>query len=140
MCDIRITDFLTDDEKYIRDEVFVKEQKFVDEFDEIDDNSTHIVIYDNNKPIACCRCYTLEDKTDYILGRFAVLKEYRGKHIGTELLKVAEKIARNNNAVKMSLSAQCRAKAFYNSFGFVEMGEIYYDQYCEHIHMEKSLK
>ena len=139
MYDIRITDYLTDEEKFIRNKVFVEEQGFVDEFDEIDDNSYHIVIYDKDKPIACCRCYTLEDKTEYILGRFAVIKEYRRKHIGTELLKAAEKIAKDNNAVKMSLSAQCRAKEFYKSCGFIEMGEIYYDQYCEHIHMEKSL-
>ena len=139
MYDVKITDYLTEDEKYIREVVFVKEQGFVDEFDEIDDNSTHVVMYDKDKPIACCRCYTLEDKTEYMLGRFAVIKEYRGKYIGTELLKVAERIAKENNAIKMSLSAQCRAKEFYKSCGFEEIGEIYYDQYCEHIHMEKTL-
>lgn len=139
MYDVKITDYLTEDEKYIREVVFVKEQGFVDEFDEIDDNSIHIVFYDMDKPIACCRCYTLEDKTEYMLGRFAVIKEYRRKHIGTELLKVAERIAKENNAVKISLSAQCRAKVFYKSCGFEEIGEIYYDQYCEHIHMEKTL-
>ena len=118
MYDVKITDYLTEDEKYIREVVFVKEQGFVDEFDEIDDNSIHIVFYDMDKP---------------------VIKEYRRKHIGTELLKVAERIAKENNAVKISLSAQCRAKVFYKSCGFEEIGEIYYDQYCEHIHMEKTL-
>ena len=75
MYDVKITDYLTEDEKYIREVVFVKEQGFVDEFDEIDDNSIHIVFYDMDKPIACCRCYTLKDKTEYMLGRFAVIKE-----------------------------------------------------------------
>ena len=139
MYDVKITDYLTEDEKYVREVVFVKEQGFVDEFDAIDDNSIHIVIYDGENPVACCRCYTLEDKTEYILGRFAVIKEYRRKHIGTVLLNIAEKVAKENNAVKMSLSAQCRAKDFYKSGGFEEVGEVYYDQHCEHIHMEKFL-
>ena len=52
----RKTDELTDDEMSIRTEVFVDEQGFEDEYDEIDDESHHIILYDDEgKPAGCCR-------------------------------------------------------------------------------------
>ena len=36
----------------IRTAVFIDEQKFKEEFDETDKTCTHIVLYDNEKPIA----------------------------------------------------------------------------------------
>ncbi|HHX71050.1 MAG TPA: GNAT family N-acetyltransferase, partial [Gallicola sp.] len=41
----------------IREEVFIKEQEFNDEFDEIDENSLHILYYYNENPVATARLY-----------------------------------------------------------------------------------
>ena len=41
----------------IRETVFVKEQCFVDEFDEKDNTSIHILIKENEKPVATARFY-----------------------------------------------------------------------------------
>ena len=41
---------------------------------------------------------------------------------------------------KISLFAQCRARAFYESLGYKASGDIYLDEYCPHIHMEKLIK
>ena len=139
MFTFKFTDYLTPDEKMIRIEVFVDEQKFNEEFDTQDHNSYHLVMYDNEKPIACCRFFKTENPEVFMLGRFAVRKEYRGKHIGEKLIVEAEKLAKNECAKVMALSAQLRASVFYEKQGYTKMGDIYLDEYCEHIHMEKVL-
>ena len=35
--------------------------------------------------------------------------------------------------------SQVRAKNFYEKIGYVEYGEVYFDEYCEHIKMKKIL-
>ena len=75
----------------IRSTVFEKEQGFVDEIDGTDENATHFVVFDGEKPVATCRVFlnSAEKGTDdvYLLGRFAVLHEYRSRHIGAYLLQ-----------------------------------------------------
>ncbi len=39
----------------------------------------------------------------------------------------------------LEVSAQVRVKEFYKKLGYKEVGEIYFDEYCEHITMEKEL-
>lgn len=133
------TFYLTDDGKNIREEVFVKEQKFVKEFDDIDNSALHIVMYDDSKAVACCRIYMGEGKDEYIAGRIAVIKEYRGKHFGQMIMSKIDETVKMLGGTKISLSAQVRAKGFYQALGYNQSGDIYYDEYCEHIHMEKSL-
>lgn len=138
MISVKTTDFLNDDAKLIREEVFVKEQKFVAEFDEIDNTATHMVIYDDNSPIACCRFFRGEDG-EYIAGRLAVLKEHRGRHLGALMIAEIEKCVKALGCKKLSLSAQTRAKGFYEKQGFKAVGDTYFEEYCEHIHMEKMI-
>ncbi len=139
MMKFNFTDYLTEDERMIRTEVFVDEQKFNEEFDTQDHHSYHLVMYDNEKPIGCCRFFTTETDGMYMLGRFAVRKEYRGNHIGEMIMKEAERLAKEKGCRVMALSAQLRASGFYEKQGYHKMGEIYLDEYCEHIHMEKEL-
>lgn len=123
---------------YIREIVFVLEQGFIDEFDELDNTSTHILISHNSNPIATARFYKISDE-NFVIGRFAVIKEYRNKGIGRFLMgKIEEKIIENGGKV-MELSAQLQAKGFYESLGYRALGDIYYDQHAKHIHMEKKL-
>lgn len=139
MISFNLTDYLTEDEKMIRTEVFVDEQKFHEEFDTQDKNSYHLVMYDDKTPIACCRFFKTETLGKFMLGRLAVRKLYRGKHIGEKIMTEAEKLAKKEGAKIMALSAQLRASGFYEKLGYAKMGEIYLDEYCEHIHMEKEL-
>lgn len=76
--EVKVYDYLQEDAMNIRCNVFMSEQGYKNEFDEIDDRALHIVIYNNEKPVATCRIYR-EDNT-YILGRIAVDKSYRGFH------------------------------------------------------------
>lgn len=139
MYKFNFTDYLTEDEKMIRIEVFVDEQKFNEEFDTRDNNSFHLVMYDDETPIACCRFFKSENKGEFYIGRMAVRKPYRGKNIGAKMMWEAEVLAKEKGAVKLALSAQLRASGFYEKLGYEKMGEIYLDEHCEHIHMEKIL-
>lgn len=121
----------------IRTAVFVEEQSFKDEFDELDKNCSHIVLYDNNNPIATCR-YFLKNGI-YHIGRVAILKEYRGKHLGNEIMNIAEQEIKNEGGKKIEVSAQIRVKEFYEKLGYKEVGDIYFDEYCEHITMTKEI-
>lgn len=130
----------TEDAYKIRREVFIEEQKFTIDKDEIDERAYHVVIYDEDIPIATGRCFSKEDKNDeYIIGRVAVLKKYRGLKIGREVILLLEGKIKELNGKSVELSAQVRAKNFYEKIGYVEYGEVYFDEYCEHIKMKKIL-
>ncbi len=128
---------LHEDAKMIRQKVFVEEQGFENEFDDIDERSFHLVVYQNNKAIGCARMYS--DGQDMILGRIAVLKEYRALHIGSHILDALEKKARELGYNHVCLSAQVRAKEFYHKNGYKDFGEEYLDEYCPHVQMKKVL-
>ena len=71
----------------IRTEVFVIEQNVdpILEYDEFEESSQHYLIYFDEKPVGTARW---RETTDGIkLERFAVLKDYRNKQIGDQLLK-----------------------------------------------------
>ena len=131
---------VTDDTRYIRETVFVIEQGFSEEFDEIDKKSIHFLVKVNNKRAATARIFKSDNSdTKWSVGRFAVLKEYRGTGLGSFLMKkVEEKIKVQGDNVA-ELSAQKQAEKFYLSLGYTPMGDIYYDQHAPHIHMEKEL-
>lgn len=137
MINFKVTNNLTEEEKMIRETVFIDEQNFKTEFDEIDDIATHIVMYLDNYPVGCCRLYKQEN--EYHIGRIAVLKPYRGKGYGEKILLNAERVAKEKGADSISLSAQVRASGFYEKLGYKKHGEIYYDEYCEHIAMKKDI-
>lgn len=126
----------------IRTEVFVVEQEFKEEFDDIDNNCTFLVMYDSDKPIAMCRYFKVEDKAydnTYAIGRIAVIKECRGKGIGSIIVAEGEKRIREMGAQYAVLSAQLRAEEFYKKLGYVSEGNTYYEEWCEHIKMRKEL-
>ena len=123
--------------KIIREKVFVLEQGFENEFDEIDDIAYHLVVFQDDKPIGCARMFV--ENEHMVLGRIAVLKEYRHLHIGSQILQKLEDKAKSLGYHETVLSAQVRAKSFYEKNGYVCFGEEYLDEYCPHIHMKKIL-
>ena len=135
---IKIYDYLQDDVVQIRTEVFVIEQQFKEEFDDIDHHCQHFVFYEENEPVAICRIYPYDEKT-YAIGRIAVRAPYRGQGLGSRVVREAEKYIKILGYTKVTLSAQVRAKAFYEKLGYVGEGETYYEEYCEHIRMRRHL-
>ena len=131
---------LNDDIIKIRTSVFIDEQGFKDEFDEIDKTCSHIVLYDNEKPIATCRYF--REGENYHIGRVAIIKEYRGKHLGNKIMQIAETEIRGKckeSKCVIEVSAQVRVSEFYEKLEYNAVGNIYFDEYCEHIKMVKEL-
>ena len=135
--DIKIYDKLNNDSKYIRETVFISEQQFTVEFDDIDVISKHIVLYVNDKPIGVCRVY--KDNECYVIGRVAILKEYRKDGYGSIIVKAAEDLIKSLGGNLIKLSAQVRIKTFYQKLGYKCIGEEYLDEYCTHITMIKKI-
>ncbi len=136
---IKFYDFLPEDAKNIRQTVFVEEQGFVNEFDETDNNCVHALLFYNGIAAATARMFIDNNGKSFHIGRVAVLKEYRGKELGTEIVNALCIEAKKKGAQICELSAQCRVTKFYESLGFKQSGDIYYDESCPHIHMEKIL-
>lgn len=139
MIEIKCYDRLTNDERMLRTSVFIDEQKFKEEFDAIDNDSFHLVLYADGKAIACVRFFYDNNTKKYYLGRLCVLKEYRGKHMGEMLVREVEKRVKCLGGTAVALSAQVRVSGFYEKLGYIKKGDIYYDEYCEHILMEKLI-
>ena len=77
---IKIYNHCPEDAMWVRITVFVDEQGFRDEFDEIDNIATHLLMLDDSDhPIATCRVFRKDNTDTYIIGRLAVVKEHRGK-------------------------------------------------------------
>lgn len=135
---LRGTDNLTDAFS-IRKKVFIEEQGVPEdiELDSIDQTSVHIVIYDDDKPIGTGRL--LEEDGLTLIGRIAVLKEYRSQKIGSRVVNRLRAKAFENGAEEVHLHAQKAVQKFYEKLGFEAYGVEFEEAGILHISM-KSIK
>lgn len=129
---------LPQEAKNIRIEVFMKEQGFENEFDDIDDISFHIVVFDEERPIGTCRFF--KENNHYTIGRVAVLKKYRNLHIGNSLLESAENEIKKLNGDLIVVHAQVRIRSFYEKQGYIQFGQIDDDEGVPHVWMKKKIQ
>ena len=103
----------------IRNQVFVIEQGIPIELDldGLDEQSYHALITDNNSLVATARLTIVEDK-NAVMARVAVLKEYRGSGIATNLIKALLSHAREINIKLIEIHAHEHLRGFYENFGF----------------------
>ena len=138
---IKITPYLSDEGFLIRKQVFLDEQNFQEEFDALDAQADHGVIYINDQPVAAGRGFTKpDDESVYVVSRLAVLKNWRGQGLGGRMLAVFEERARSLNINTMELSAQVRALKFYTATGYYPISPSYMDEHCPHIMLRKDLE
>ena len=121
----------------IRVKVFMDEQGFKDEIDLTDSFATHFLVFDDEKAVATCRIFEKDGR--YILGRFAVIKEYRKQGVGRLLLNAVEQKVKENGHNQLILHSQIRAKQFYEKCGYVSFGDIELEENYPHIWMKKDL-
>lgn len=123
----------------VRDTVFCKEQGLVDVPDAIDDVAVHFLLYNDDMiPVGTCRIF--REGNTYILGRLAVLKEYRGQGLGSQIVGAAEEYIRSVGGECLMLHSQYSASLFYKILGYSEEGLPDEVQGCPHIWMKKNLK
>lgn len=122
----------------IREEVFVREQGFRDEFDQADSDARHLVLYDGDRPVGTLRLLAGPAGVMHI-GRVAVRRDCRGRHIGAELMRRGLQKAAELGAVRVELGAQRHAVPFYEMLGFAPAGAPYDEQGCPHQPMARDL-
>ena len=119
----------------IRNKVFVIEQMVPPslETDEFEDISKHVIALYNNKPIGCGRIRPIGNKIK--LERLAVLKNYRSKGIGRQLMNFMIDYAKKQKPEEIFMHAQHYLKDFYEKFGFRTRGEVFDEAGMPHIEM-----
>ena len=104
----------------IRYEVFVIGQNCPEEIEwEFEEDSTHFLIFNNNKAVATARHRKTEK--GFKLERFAVLNTERGKGYGHQILKAILEDLKEFNAM-IYMHAQTDVIKFYEMMGFVKTG------------------
>jgi len=108
----------------IRERVFVMEQRvpIAIEQDGKDNESGHVLLWTNGEPVGTLRFRKTDDGMK--LERIAVMKEYRGHHLGKLLIREGIRAARmQDHDSVIYIHAQQHAASFYGALGFTETGE-----------------
>lgn len=107
----------------IRDVVFVKEQGFpsVVAEDEVVSCDSHGLLYYKHFPVGCISFRVKGSVVKF--ERIAILKDYRGKGLGDELIRYFLYDFCMKNFKKVVLFSQVRSKGFYKKYKFETVGE-----------------
>ncbi len=121
----------------IRFAVFVEEQGVPPELeeDEADPQALHLLARNAaGEAVATARLLP-----DGHIGRMAVLRPWRGRGLGTALLRHLLAIAAERGLEAVYLNAQCSAEGFYARLGFQAEGEVFDDAGIPHRRMRRLL-
>jgi predicted GNAT family N-acyltransferase len=124
----------------VRREVFVREQGISEDlvFDGHDREALHMVVKDGEKVIGSARVRFLADNQAK-LERMAVLKGYRRKGIGKEMLLFLDAVWKDKQVQQVIIHAQLEVVPFYKLCGFNESGLPFREAGIKHIRMRKQL-
>lgn len=133
---VSATDPLFENARTVRKIVFIDEQQVPadEEYDEFEITSTHYVAYINDEAVGTCRFR--QTQKGFKLERFAVLKEFRGKGVGSKLVETCLSAIPNNTYIY--LHAQLDAMPLYKKHGFKPFGDLFYE--CDIAHYAMKLE
>ena len=126
----------------LREEVFQIEQNCIyKDIDDKDKKCYHLMLYNNNELVAYCRL--VPEKSSYngysSIGRVVSKTKYRKEGFGKQLMsKALEKTTQVFPHLPIKISAQLYLQKFYESYGFVVVGEWYIEDEIQHIEMVKE--
>lgn len=124
----------------IRFRVFVEEQG-VDpnlEIDDYDGVAWHVLARVDGQPAGTARLVMLDQQRAKI-GRVAVLPEYRGQGIASQLVQLLMEYARREGRTQAILDAQLPVIPLYEKLGFEAVGEVFLDADILHRRMVRKL-
>ena len=99
--------------------------------DAFDETSMHLLAsYAESGFIGCARIMPSGQ-----IGRMAVLKNFRGRGVGSRLMQAAITQAKQHRFASLFLHAQCHAESFYAQFGFIACGEVFEEASIRHVKM-----
>ena len=124
----------------VRRQVFVREQGISEDlvFDGHDRKSLHMVVKDGERVIGTARVQFLADNQAK-LERMAILKRYRRKGIGKEMLLFLDTIWKDKQVQQVIIHAQLEVVPFYKLCGFDELSLPFQEAGIKHIKMRKRL-
>lgn len=124
----------------IRKKVFVEEQDVPAEMevDELEEKTSHVVGYHEEKPCVTARIYEIEPKV-YKVQRVAVLKDFRKLGNGYNIMGEIERYVKELGGQKLKLGSQDHAISFYEKVGFMVHGEGFMEAGIPHHTMIKSI-
>lgn len=124
----------------LRSEVFVVEQNCVYlDIDGKDQKAIHVLGYYDGVLAAYSRIFKPNDYfQESSIGRVIVKQSHRDKKLGFKLMQTSiDAIKDNFNETSITISAQLYLQKFYESLGFVTVGESYLEDDIPHIEMRK---
>ena len=132
---------LLKDAMTVRDKVFAKEQGYLtgSRRDRQDDTAWFANVYHNGVTVATSRMVYSDVNKERIVGKIAVLENYRKCGFGRKMLSALEKIALEEGANKLLVNAQKQAVPFYKKYGFENCGITYIEDNIEMIKMQKHI-
>lgn len=118
----------------IRDEIFIKEQGIDKslEFDGLDANAVHTLIRFDEKVVGTARWQDFNKEIK--IERFGILSSYRGKALGTILIKYLIEDLKPSKKL-IFLHAQEHAISFFKKNGFESEGEPFLEAGIKHCKM-----
>ncbi|PKP14105.1 MAG: GNAT family N-acetyltransferase [Bacteroidetes bacterium HGW-Bacteroidetes-3] len=122
----------------LRAEVFVVEQNCpYQDIDGKDKKALHIIGFKNDKIVAYCRIFKPGDYFEKAsIGRVVVAKNERKFGYGHVIFQHSiEAVKKYFNETSIKISAQLYLKKFYESHGFIQVGEGYLEDDIPHIAM-----
>jgi predicted GNAT family N-acyltransferase len=117
----------------VRNTVFSVEQGISEslDFDGRDHQCTHVLAL-----LADGECIgTARMLPDGHVGRIAVDRQWRGRGVGTQLVKYLSDVARDRGFSEIYLHSQVQAADFYTRLGFETRGETFMEAGIEHVLM-----
>ena len=125
----------------LRSHVFVVEQNCVyQDIDGKDQKALHVLGTSENKIVAYSRLFKAGDYFEYAsIGRVIVHQESRANKWGHNLMILSiNAISTHFKESKITISAQLYLQKFYESHGFVVVGDSYLEDDIPHIEMKKE--
>jgi predicted GNAT family N-acyltransferase len=126
----------------IRKKVFQEEQGIDQslDFDGKDEHSDHFVAYKEKTAIGTGRLrYSFDGRKIAKVERMAVLKEFRGKGVGRQMIEAMHDYLKSKDVSDIKLDAQEGVKGFYEKMGYEQNGEVFVEVGLPHVQMVKQL-
>ena len=125
----------------LREQVFIIEQNCIyPDIDNKDPKAIHVLGIANDKIISYARIFKPGDYFDTAsIGRVVTDKSFRNQKVGYALMqKSIAAVEQFFNETAITISAQQYLTGFYESLGFVQVGEGYLEDDIPHIKMVKN--
>nr|WP_106782842.1 GNAT family N-acetyltransferase [Lysinibacillus timonensis] len=126
----------------IRKTVFVDEQGVpledeFDEFDTLDGQCKHVLVYYDGQPVGTGRIREVGGLGK--LERICILKPYRKFGLGKVIIQALEDIAKQQGLSQVKLHGQTQAEGFYHKLGYLTSSDMFMEDGIPHVLMVKDI-